>query len=163
MAQRQNLEMESGAGPDDTAKHRKQGNQDGRHREESLFGTVHKFNTVNTYGVSGTHRAELPSIHPQLDCTKPAHRRLCPDCLAQKRRLGFGERQPRNCSKSRDVPLHEGLDVGADGFLYEFGAVQASRTDDRAKHIEGDIGLLTQCQTQRCMRADDSAEHRGPL
>jgi len=42
MAERENLEVESGAGPDDAAERRKPGNQDGRHREQSLFGTVRK-------------------------------------------------------------------------------------------------------------------------
>src|SRR5262249_44273055 len=40
VAEREDLKMESGAGPDDAAEHRQQGNQDGRHREQSGFGTV---------------------------------------------------------------------------------------------------------------------------
>jgi hypothetical protein len=55
MAEREDLEMESGAGPDGAAEHRKPGNQDGRHREQSVFGTIRKFNTINRYGVSGRH------------------------------------------------------------------------------------------------------------
>jgi hypothetical protein len=38
MAEREDLKMESGAGPEEAAEHRKQGNQDGDHHEQSLFG-----------------------------------------------------------------------------------------------------------------------------
>jgi len=56
MAQREDLEMESGAGSDAAPEHRKQGKQDGHHCEQSLFGSVRKFNIINPYGVSGRHR-----------------------------------------------------------------------------------------------------------
>ena len=56
MAKREDLELERGASPDNVAEHRKDGNQDGRHRDQSLFGSVGKFNTINTYGVFSRHR-----------------------------------------------------------------------------------------------------------
>ena len=55
MAQCEDLEMESGARAEDAAERRKQRKQDGRHCDQSLFGSVRKFNIINTYSVSGRH------------------------------------------------------------------------------------------------------------
>ena len=51
MAQREDLEVERDPRPHPPPERRKKGNQDGRHRDQSLSASAGKFNGANTYDI----------------------------------------------------------------------------------------------------------------
>src|SRR5262249_16950726 len=72
VAQREDLEVERRSGPERAAEHRQDGNQDGRHREESLSVDAGKVNLFNEY--------EIFTIHshislPRSSLAKPSRKR----------------------------------------------------------------------------------------
>jgi hypothetical protein len=65
MAQREDFEVQSDPRPHEAAERSKKGNQDGRHRDQSLSASAGKFNSINTYDIFRRHNGRrTASLRP---------------------------------------------------------------------------------------------------
>ena len=72
MAEREDLEVQLGTCAYESAEHRQNGHQHGRHSDKSLPASVGKFNGINTFEVFRTHTRvgdmrELPFRNGEFD------------------------------------------------------------------------------------------------